>query len=144
MVNDNLTIFYDGTCPLCSAEMDTLKRHDVGDLILLVDLHQANFEVNYPHINFDRAMRILHGEFQGKTLLGLDVTHRAWTLVGKGFWVAPLAFPIIKQIAHLFYLLIAKYRQPISHFLHRYLHIGKNHCSKGTCYEKPNNTNNRR
>ncbi|MGJ8681680.1 thiol-disulfide oxidoreductase DCC family protein [Paraglaciecola sp.] len=137
MTDNTLTIFYDGHCPLCSLEMDKLKRYDKLDRIVLVNLHQENFSREYPDIDTNKAMQILHGRYQGKTLLALDVTHRAWTLVGKGVFVAPLSFPIIRQIAHLGYLLLAKYRQPISECLYQRFGIGLKTCKQGTCYEKP-------
>lgn len=110
----SLIIFYDGQCPLCSAEMTSLKSHDNNNQITLIDLHSTEFTQDYPNISFDKAMQILHGYYQGKILLGLQVTHRAWTLVGKGFWVAPLNWPIFKNISHWVYLLVAKFRHPIS------------------------------
>jgi predicted DCC family thiol-disulfide oxidoreductase YuxK len=89
-------------------------------------------------------MKILHGHYQGQLLLGLEVTHRAWTLVGKGFWVAPLNWPVIKTLSHLVYLILAKYRHQISAFLAKVFGIKKTHCSSGTCYDNSTNTDNRR
>lgn len=143
MTDNRLTVFYDGNCPLCSLEMQKLKRCDNNDLIALVNLHQENFETDFPDIDITNAMKILHGQYQGKILLGLDVTHRAWTLVGRGALVAPLQFPIIKQLAHGGYLLLAKYRRPISSCLYQRFGIGVVTCEQGTCYEKPNNVNHR-
>ena len=131
-----LTIFYDGQCPMCSTEMRHLKQHDKSDLITLVDIHQDYFTVLYPEINVADAMRILHGNYQGKLLLGLEVTHRAWTLVGKGIWVAPLNWPVIKTLSHWIYLGFAKYRQPISTFLSKFFGIKVDNCTSGTCYDK--------
>ncbi|WP_286235393.1 thiol-disulfide oxidoreductase DCC family protein [Thalassotalea sediminis] len=139
-----LTIFYDGQCPLCCAEMDSLKRHDKNNAIKLVNLHQAGFATNYPRINKKEAMQILHGEYQGETLKALAVTHRAWTLVGKGLYVAPLTFPIVKQLAHVGYLFMAKYRHPVSSFFHRYFGIGKAHCENGTCSTTSNSDHRRK
>jgi predicted DCC family thiol-disulfide oxidoreductase YuxK len=141
---DKLTIYYDGNCPLCSLEMQKLKRYDDKKLIILVNLQQDNFTKHFPHINVANALQILHGEYQGKLLLALDVTHRAWTLVGRGALVAPLQFPVIKQVAHASYLLLAKYRYPISNFLHQRFGIGIKTCDKGTCYANTNNINRRR
>ena len=143
-MNDTLIIFYDGNCPLCNLEMQKLKRYDNNNLIELVNLHKDNFTTLFPFIDINKAMSILHGQYKGKILLGLDVTHRAWTLVGRGALVAPLQFPVIKQLAHGGYLVLAKYRQPISNFLYKRFGIGVNTCDQGTCYEKSNNTNNRR
>lgn len=136
---DSLTIFYDGKCPLCSLEMQKLKRHDSHNKINLIDLHQMEFNKQYPDINIEKALAILHGNYRGKQLLGLDVTHRAWTLVGKGWLVAPLQWPVVKQLFHLCYLILAKYRYPISHFIAK--RFGITNCEQGTCYVKPNNKN---
>jgi predicted DCC family thiol-disulfide oxidoreductase YuxK len=141
---DSISIFYDGTCPLCRAEMDHLKNSDTDNRINLVNIHQDNFHKNYPDIDASAAMKILHGLYNNELLLGLAVTHRAWTLVGKGFWVAPLNWPVFKQIAHQVYLIIAKYRQPISTCLAKVFGINKQHCTKGTCYDNRTNTDSRR
>ena len=143
MKDDQLTIFYDGNCPLCSLEMHKLKRYDSNDLIVLVNLHQEDFTTRFPHINVDKALQILHAQYQGKLLLALDVTHRAWTLVGRGALVAPLQCPVIKQVAHRGYLVLAKYRYPISNFLYQRFGIGIKTCDQGTCYAKTNNANHR-
>lgn len=140
MTDNQLTIFYDGNCPLCSLEMKRLKEHDNDQLIQLIDLHQVDFNQQFPHINVDKALAILHGEYRGKLLLGLDVTHRAWTLVGRGMLVAPLQWPLIKQLSHYVYLLLAKNRYPISQFIYKHFGIGIKKCNQGTCYDKPNNT----
>ncbi|MCG6202055.1 thiol-disulfide oxidoreductase DCC family protein [Psychromonas antarctica] len=139
-----LTIFYDGQCPMCSTEMRHLKQHDKNNLITLEDIHQDDFAALYPDINFTDAMKILHGNYQGKLLLGLAVTHRAWTLVGKGFWVAPLNWPGIKTLSHWGYLGLAKYRQPISTCLSKLPGVKVGNCTSGTCYDKPTNVNHRR
>ncbi|MBU2881452.1 DUF393 domain-containing protein [Psychrosphaera sp. B3R10] len=136
-----MTIFYDGQCPLCSSEMRHLKQHDTHDVINLVDLHQQDFAKHYPDIEFSKAMAILHGRYQDKILLGLEVTHRAWTLVGKGFWVAPLNWPIIKPISHWVYLVVAKYRQPISAVLANLFNIKTDTCQNGACNAKATKPN---
>lgn len=139
-----LIIYYDGNCQLCLAEMIHLKKHDKKNQIKLINLHDDDFAANFPHVNFAKAMNILHGEYQNKTLLGLEVTHRAWTLVGKGFWVAPLNWPLFKQIAHGVYLLMAKYRHIISPFLAKKFGIKNQTCDLGNCYAKTTYRRNRR
>ncbi|MFQ3235874.1 MAG: putative DCC family thiol-disulfide oxidoreductase YuxK [Paraglaciecola sp.] len=133
-----LTIFYDAKCPLCTTEMNHLKEYDKNNVITLVDLHQQDFANLYPEIKFIDAMNILHGAYNGKLLLGLEVTHRAWTLVGKGFWVAPLNWPVIKQLSHWVYLGLAKYRHPISTTLAKafpkLFDKASAQCRSGTCY----------
>ncbi|MBA6351512.1 thiol-disulfide oxidoreductase DCC family protein [Colwellia sp. BRX9-1] len=135
-----LTIFYDGNCPMCATEMIHLKRHDQDNIIFLVDIHQENFSSLYPAIDFSAAMKILHATYNGKILLGLEVTHRAWTLVGKGFWVAPLNWPVFKTLSHWVYLGMAKYRHQISALLAKVFGIKTANCNSGTCYDKSTNT----
>ncbi len=139
-----LTIFYDGNCPLCATEMAHLKKYDAKNKIQLVNIHEDDFSTRYPSVCFDEAMKILHGHYNAQLLLGLAVTHRAWTLVGKGFWVAPLNWPIIKTISHWVYLGLAKYRHQISALLAKVFNIKTTHCTAGACYEHRANLDNRR
>lgn len=129
---------------MCSAEMQHLKRVDGDNLIELVNIHDGEFSEQYPHISFDQAVKVLHGSYQGKQLLGLEVTHRAWTLVGKGFWVAPLNWPVVKPVSHWIYCLVAKYRHPISSFLAKVFGVGHQQCESGVCYGKQTGANHRR
>jgi predicted DCC family thiol-disulfide oxidoreductase YuxK len=89
-------------------------------------------------------MKILHAFYDGKILLGLEVTHRAWTIVGKGFWVAPLNWPVIKTLSHWVYLGLAKYRHQISALLAKIFALPNTQCISGTCYDNSTNTDHRR
>lgn len=123
-----LKIFYDSSCPLCLAEMQQLKKHDVMGQLHFVNLNTDDFEQHYPHIDKNRANRILHGQLEtGKILLGLDVTCYAWLLVGKHKWLAVLRWPIVRYLADAIYLLFARYRYGIS-----YLLTGQARC-RGQC-----------
>lgn len=139
-----LKIFFDGACPLCNTEMQSLKKHDDKNVITLVDLQNKDFETLYPDINVNNALKILHGHYEGKLLLGLEVTHRAWTLVGKGAWVAPLNWPIFKTLFHWVYLVIARYRHPISSIFSKVFRLKANQCDSGVCFDKSTNTYRRR
>jgi predicted DCC family thiol-disulfide oxidoreductase YuxK len=113
-----LEIFYDGGCPLCLAEMRHLKHLDVQKNIKFIDINDNTFPSNYPEIDRASANRILHGRLKdGSIILGLDVTHRAWSLVGRGKWTAILRMPIFKHIADFFYHIFARHRYRISKWL---------------------------
>jgi predicted DCC family thiol-disulfide oxidoreductase YuxK len=119
-----LKIFYDGGCPLCLAEMKHLLKLDQHNKIDLVDINQADFQTKHPNINRAKADQILHGQLtDGSILLGLDVTHKAWSLVGKGKWTAILRWPLIRPIADFAYLQFARHR----HFLSRLI-TGQERC----------------
>jgi predicted DCC family thiol-disulfide oxidoreductase YuxK len=123
-----LTIFYDGFCPLCVKEMEKLKQFDQNDDIQLIDIHTSAF-TPYTNIDADKASRILHAiDDKNQLLLGLDVTYRAWSLVGKGWIYAPLRWPIIKPIADRAYLHFANNRYRWSKIL-----TGKSRCDSNSC-----------
>ena len=119
-----LKIYYDNHCPLCLFEMQQLKSHDHNENISLIKIHDANFSTQHPHINPLEAIRILHGQLNtGELLLGLDVTCKAWDLVGKHKWLKLLRWPVIRVLADTTYLFFARYRSTISFLL-----TGKKSC----------------
>ena len=122
-----LTVFYDGRCPLCLAEMRQLSAHNTEGRVVLEDLHAPGFVERFPHIDPVRAQNLLHGELDsGEILLGLDVTCTAWSLVGRHRWLAVLRWPLIRPVADRVYLWFARHRHRISRLV-----TGKQRCE--TC-----------
>ncbi|WP_199481762.1 thiol-disulfide oxidoreductase DCC family protein [Vibrio owensii] len=123
-----LTVFYDGTCPLCAKEMKALKQRDAKQHIITVDIYSEAFTA-YPQIDPEQANTILHAlNDKGELLLGLDVTHRAWQLVGRGWLYAPLRWRAVKPVADWLYLKFAKNRYRVSYWL-----TGTSRCNNGSC-----------
>jgi predicted DCC family thiol-disulfide oxidoreductase YuxK len=113
-----LTVFYDGGCPLCVSEMRHLSRLDTEGKISLQNIYADDFSQRFPHVDQQRADQILHGQLaSGEMIYALDVTYMAWALVGKRHYVAVLRWPVIKQIANYSYRFFAKYRATISRLL---------------------------
>ncbi|MCE2570917.1 thiol-disulfide oxidoreductase DCC family protein [Motilimonas eburnea] len=132
-----LTIFYDALCPLCKREMKHIKQRDHLNKVALVDINQIDFEQRYPHICRQKANDILHGQTaSGEILLGLDVTHQAWSLIGYGKWVSLLRKPLIKPVADKAYLLFAKHRYNISLLLTGKKRLEYQACNDNTCSTK--------
>lgn len=121
-----LTIFYDGTCPLCAKEMDALRAFDADKQILFVDVHDAHFRTNYSQIDFNEAMRVLHAIHNGNILKGLDATAAAWRTVGKKPWVQSLRWPVVRWFADITYVLFARNRYRLSWLL-----TGQSQCQVG-------------
>jgi predicted DCC family thiol-disulfide oxidoreductase YuxK len=119
-----LTIFYDGYCPLCLAEMKQLQRLDVKQNLALVDIQDPNFASLYPELDWTSLNARIHAYLHdGLLISGLDVTYLAWKLVGKGWLYAPLRWPIIRFFADMAYNAFARNRYRIS-----YLLTGKKRC----------------
>lgn len=117
------TVYYDGACPLCSIEIDHLKKHDKDNKLGFVDISQPAFINDNPQLDFEAMNARIHGQTKdGQWLVGLDVTHRAWSLVGKTWLYAPLRWPVVRIFADKFYLWFAKHRHTIASFLTRKKH----------------------
>lgn len=132
-----LTVFYDGSCPLCVAEMDQLRALNTQNHLRFENILAPDFSKRYPAIDPAAASNILHGMLREndtdneRLLLGLDVTHKAWSLVGKKRWIAVLRWPVIRWFADRAYLFFARNRYRLS-----FLFTGKSRCepcSKGAC-----------
>ena len=120
--NPQLTIFYDGTCPLCVSEMQQLRVLDSQSegpvRIAFADIYQEGFRDQYPEIDPQQADRILHGRLaDGTLLLGLDVSCCAWQLVGRKPWLQVLRWPIVRWLADGAYWLFARNRYRLSWLL---------------------------
>ncbi|WP_394209086.1 thiol-disulfide oxidoreductase DCC family protein [Enterovibrio calviensis] len=126
------TLFYDGSCPLCVAEMNQLRTLNTNGSLHFEDILASDFTERYPDIIPDDAREILHGKFHdGRVLLGLDVTHQAWKRVGRKRWIGLLRLPVIRWFADKAYLTFAKNRYRISWLL-----TGKSRCepcASGVC-----------
>lgn len=127
ILDTQLTVFADGNCPLCMKEMIHLAKCDRQKRIRFIDINDAVSMRAYPNISYENAHSVLHGVvWSGETLLGLDVTHRDWTLVGKGYLTGFIRLPIIRVVADMVYLWFAKNRYKISRVLTR-----KESCGEG-------------
>lgn len=112
-----LTLFYDGQCPLCAQEMKALTARDTQQQLQLVDIWQPEFATRYPEIDPAAANRVLHAvDDRGDLLLGLDVTARAWSLVGVKRYNC-LRWPLIKPVADIAYRLFARHRYSLSRLI---------------------------
>ena len=113
-----LTMYFDGICPLCIAEVKQLRTLDTDGNLRFEDIHAQDFINRYPHINREAANRVLHAEYaDGRLLLGLDVTQHVWRAVDKNHWLALLRWPIIRWFADMVYWIFARYRYSISYLL---------------------------
>lgn len=113
-----LTVFYDGFCPLCVKEMKQLANKDKHGFLIFYDINQPQLATEHPDIDFAEANAFLHAKTSGGNIItGLDVTYQAWRLVGKGWMIAPLRWPLVKTLADKIYLMFANNRYKVSKWL---------------------------
>lgn len=124
-----LTIFYDASCPLCAAEMHTLKETDFENKLILIDCSADNFAepAFCPSTKAVMMERIHALDAAGVWIKGVDVFAAAYGAAGfnsiSQFWGSTLLRPILTRL----YPFIADNRQwlsktPLPYFFNRVLH----------------------
>jgi predicted DCC family thiol-disulfide oxidoreductase YuxK len=110
-ITEKLTIYYDGNCPLCLAEIHFLKHHNHRDLLSFVNLHAMD---SADEVSCELAMKNIHGD---NLIVGPRVFDEAYKrtdlkLINYLFSLAWFRFFYAK-----FYVLFAKYRHQISRLI---------------------------
>jgi predicted DCC family thiol-disulfide oxidoreductase YuxK len=126
-----LTLYFDGYCPFCSAEMQRLRRWDTAGRLGFVDISTPNFDPAPLSVDLAALDRELHGmTAAGSLLVGIDSMLAAYTLVGRGWLVMPLRVPLLRPLLARFYLWFARNRYRFSHWM-GYRPVSQ--CESGTC-----------
>jgi len=93
------TLYYDGLCPVCAHEIKLLQKLK-RDSLTLIDIHSLNSKATDDDICRNALLAILHLKTsEGRWLKGLDATVQAWRHTPVGWLLAPLRWPLIKQVA---------------------------------------------
>ena len=116
-----LTVFYDGSCPLCRREIGFYRKRDGAESIEWFDLCESNADPVEGRLSRDAALRRFH-------VLGSDGTLASGA---KGFamlWselpgFAPIGrlagYPVIRDILELVYRLFLKVRPRLQRLVDR-------------------------
>ena len=76
-ITEKLTIYYDGACPLCLAEIHFLKHHNHKSLLSFVNLHELDASTS--ELNCDLAMKTIHARLgDNKIITGSRVFQEAY------------------------------------------------------------------
>lgn len=99
MSGERGTLYYDGQCKLCNAEMGRLKAQR-SKQISLKDIHQLQVDEETKH----RMLRVLHlVSADGSVKKGLEANIEAWQGTRWGGVWRTLRWPVIGRIAGLVY-----------------------------------------
>ena len=112
-----LTLLYDGGCPLCMREVDSLRKLDNGrQRVVFVDIDDPTYEPSHhANISYRQAMGRIHAiQADGTIIRDMEVFRRAYVLVGRGWLYAPTGWPLLRSIADWAYGLWARLRLSIT------------------------------
>jgi predicted DCC family thiol-disulfide oxidoreductase YuxK len=132
--NYELTLFYDGKCPFCKAEMTRLERWDQHQRLCFIDIANPSFDISATGVTFADLDRELHSMTRsGAMLKGLDSMLAAYTLVNKAYLVLPLRIPFLRPYLSQMYLAFARNRYKFSRLLGYGKAISSSLCERGVC-----------
>lgn len=111
--NPELTILFDGGCPLCLREVRLLQRRDrQRQRLAFVDIDDPGYDpAAHGGVGYREAMgRINAIDAEGRLLRDLEVFRRAYELVGLGWLYAPTRWPLVGPLADAAYRFWASHR----------------------------------
>ncbi len=113
-----LTLYYDGTCPFCAAEMARLRAWDRGGRLAFTDIALPGFDPAHLNASMgDLNLELYSQRADGKVLVGIDSLLAAYTLVGRGWLVWPLRVPVLRDALAWLYRRFARNRYKMSALL---------------------------
>lgn len=102
------TLYYDGQCPLCNAEIERL-REVRGDALRVADIHESTPEGDAP--DRETLLKTLHlRRADGSWLTGADANVAAWEGTRQGKWLRVLRWAPLRPLVDAVYALWASWR----------------------------------
>lgn len=110
-----LTLFYDGQCPLCQAEIQFLSSRNQSGLLSFVDIHSAQYSPMKVGVSCSQALAAMYAQFDdGELISGVDVFSAAYARANLPFLAWLFSRPSLQPIFRWGYQFFAKHRHAIS------------------------------
>ena len=89
-------VFHDGDCPICTREINWMRKRDVHGRIRFTDIAEPSFDPSF----YDRTQEDFIAEIQGRLpsgewLKGVEVFRRLYSAIGFGAAVRLTRLPLI-------------------------------------------------
>ncbi len=110
-----LRIYYDGSCAVCSREMQIYQRREYSDRLIFIDISAPGFIAADHGRRAEEFMRELHvRDADGCFFTGIDAFARIWSAFPESPLYSLLErtinLPVIRQGADLGYATFARFR----------------------------------
>jgi predicted DCC family thiol-disulfide oxidoreductase YuxK len=113
--DNKLTLFYDGQCPLCKAEILFLESRNKNHFLEFVDVSDASYSEKNHSISCEAALEQMHGKFaDGKIITGVSVFAAAYERVNLKLLAWIFSRTWLQPFLKIAYQVFAKYRHQIS------------------------------
>jgi predicted DCC family thiol-disulfide oxidoreductase YuxK len=113
-----LTMFYDGLCPLCQAEILFLSRRNDSGLLHFVDVNSMQYSADTVGVSCQQALDSMYAQYDdGELINGVDVFTAAYERANlpKLAWL--FSRPSLRPMLTWGYRFFAKNRHTISRIL---------------------------
>jgi predicted DCC family thiol-disulfide oxidoreductase YuxK len=115
---EKLTLFYDGACPLCQAEILFLSRRNQAGLLDFVDIHSECFDSAKIGISCNEALGAMYGQYASGVLIeGVAVFPEAYRRADLPLLAWIFSRKPLQAILQVAYRFFAKNRHTISRLL---------------------------
>lgn len=113
-----LTLYYDGACPLCRAEMQNLMlRNQRERRLRFVDIAEPGFQPP-DDVTTNDLTRLLHAQApDGRWLTGIDAFVAMYEAVGLSWVAQALGAPGLRHVADRLYPWVARHRHRFPRWL---------------------------
>jgi len=113
-----LTLFYDGACPLCQAEILFLSGRNQDGLLEFIDINSERYDPKAVGVSCEQALASMYGQYaDGGLIQGAKVFPEAYRRANLPFLAWFFSRPYLEPILNVAYRFFAKYRHQISKIL---------------------------
>ena len=112
MANDQIKVFYDGLCVVCSSEINHYKKMKGSENILFVDITAPEFNPLTEGLDPQKVHEELHAkDSTGKLHVGVDTFILIWSKLDKLKWLSKAAQKtLLRKFLQLNYSVFVKVR----------------------------------
>ena len=112
---EKLTLYYDGACPLCQAEIMFLSRRNQLNLLDFVDINSERFDPNAVGVSCEQALAAMYGQYaNGRLIQGVEVFPEAYRRANLPMMAWIFSRKTLQPILQIGYRFFAKNRHAIS------------------------------
>jgi len=115
MIMKKLTMYYDGLCPLCQAEILFLSRRNQAGLLSFVDVNSSQYSADTVGVSCQQALDSMYAQYDdGELINGVDVFSAAYQRANLPTLAWLFSRPSLRPMLNLGYRFFAKNRHRIS------------------------------